>query len=238
MNAIVPFHSELGDVRVVQRDGEPWFVLTDLCQLLGIKNAAQAAKPLDDSERCMFNIGRQGDATLVSLPGALTLMVRCRGAMKPDTIPYRVRKWITAEVVPSVMRQGSYGVAAVDPLKLDDATLRALLLGKIDQLGEMRPKVEAFERLADATGLLCLTDAAKALGVPPRRMMAWMEAHGWIYRRSEGGQWVAFETKRQAGYVEHKGTRITVRGRPDKWVEQVMITPRGLAKLAAIGAGR
>lgn len=68
--------------------------------------------------------------------------------------------------------------------------------------------------------------------------VGWLEANRWTYRRSEGGPWVAFEPKRQAGMLEHKGTRIPVRGRPDKWVEQVMVTPRGLARLAELGAGR
>ncbi|WP_242181568.1 phage antirepressor KilAC domain-containing protein [Sphingomonas sp. CARO-RG-8B-R24-01] len=78
----------------------------------------------------------------------------------------------------------------------------------------------------------------KALAVPPRRLFAWLEAQSWIYRRSEAGHWVAFGPKIQAGMLEHKGTTIQVRGRPDKWVEQVMVTPKGLARLAEQKAGQ
>lgn len=240
MGAIVPFIFDDQAVRVTDQNGEPWFVLADVCAILGLKNPTMAAKPLDETEKAKLCLGGAGsEATIVSLSGLITLMVRCQGAMRPGTIPYRVRKWITSEVVPTIMRTGGYGNARpVDPLTLDDATLRALLLGKMDQVGELQPKAEALDRLADATGLLCITDAAKALKVPPRRLFAWLEAHHWIYRRGEAGHWVAFGTRLNSGVLEHKGHTVQVRGRPDKWVEQVMVTPKGLARLAAERAGQ
>ena len=49
---------------------------------------------------------------------------------------------------------------------------------------------------------------------------------------------IGFQDKLTSRVIEHKGQRIEVRGRPDKWVEQVLVTPKGLAKLAEAGAGR
>lgn len=238
MNAIVPFNFEDQSVRVTDCDGQPWFVLADACALLGIRNPSDVASRLDGTEKARLNLGSGSDATIVSLAGLLTVMLRCRGAMKPGTVPYRVRKWLTAEVVPTIMRTGGYGVAGpIDPARLDNHALRALLLGKVDDVIALKPKAEALDRIANAEGLMPITDAAKALGVPPRRLFAWLEANRWTYRRTDDGPWLAFETKRQAGMLEHKGRRIEVRGRPDKWVEQVMVTPKGLARLAEMRAG-
>lgn len=238
MNAIVPLIFDDQALRVTDRDGQPWFVLADACAMLGIKNPTVAAKPLDETEKAKVFIGQGSEATVVSLPGLLTLIVRCRGALRPGTPAYRVRKWVTSDVVPTIMRTGTYG-APIAPANLDDnATLRALLMGRMDKLDELQPKADALARIAEARGSLCVTDAAKALAVPPRRLFAWLEAQSWIYRRSEAGHWVAFGPKIQAGMLEHKGTTIQVRGRPDKWVEQVMVTPKGLARLAEQKAGQ
>lgn len=237
MNAIVPFVFDDQAVRVTDRDGQPWFVLADACALLAIRNPSDAASRLDESEKARLNLGSGSDATIVSLAGLLTLMLRCRGAMKPDTVPYRVRKWITAEVVPAIMRTGSYGTPAAAADLDDNATLRALLMGRMDRLDELQPKADALDRLTHAEGSLCVTDAAKALGVQPRRLFSWLEANHWIYRRSEAGPWVAFGAKLGSGVVEYKPHRIIRRGKPDKLVEQVMVTPKGLTRLAELKAG-
>jgi|TARA_B100000378_G_scaffold273836_1_gene267355 anti-repressor protein len=245
MNDIIPFQFESHAIRAISdQGGQPWFVLADACGLLGIRNPSDAASRLDDTEKSRLNLGSGSDATIVSLAGLLTLMLRCRGAMKPGTLPYRVRKWITAEVVPTVLRTGQYGSPAPSLDLNDPATLQRLLLehtsrtmNASEQIAKLSPKAEALDRLTDARGSLCITDAAKALNAQPRRLFAWMEANHWIYRRSEGGHFVAFGAKLEAKLLEHKGTTITVRGRPDKWVEQVVVTPKGLARLAELKAG-
>ena len=55
-------NEEFGEVRTIVIDNEPWFVLIDLCKALNIKNTTQMASRLDEDERAMFNIGRQGNA--------------------------------------------------------------------------------------------------------------------------------------------------------------------------------
>lgn len=99
-------------LRVIDIDDEPWFVASDVCALLGIQNTTQALAALDADERSMFNIGRQGSANIVSESGLYTLILRCRDAVKPGTIPHRVRRWVTAEVLPAIRKTGRYtGVA-------------------------------------------------------------------------------------------------------------------------------
>lgn len=47
----------------------PLFCLTDLCKALNIQNTTQVAQRLDEDERSMLNIGRQGAATFVTESG-------------------------------------------------------------------------------------------------------------------------------------------------------------------------
>lgn len=97
---------------------------------------------------------------------------------------------------------------------------------------EQRPKAEVAERIAVSEGGLCITDAAKALQVRPRELFRWLQAHRWIYRR--GAHWVAYQPRIASGHLEHKVTTLEREDGPPKVVEQVLVTPRGLARLAAL----
>jgi anti-repressor protein len=234
MNTIVPLIFDDQALRVTDRDGQPWFVLADACAMLGIKNPTVAAKPLDDSEKAKVFIGQGSEATVVSLPGLLTLIVRCRGALKPGTAAYRVRKWVTSDVVPTIMRTGSYG-APVAPADLDDnATLRALLMGRMDRLDQLQPKADALDRLSDARGAINVTEAAKVLKTNRDELFKQLHAKGWIYRGQASGRWHCHADKERAGIVEQRTTRILNPHGPDKIGSTVLITPKGLAKLAEL----
>lgn len=66
----------------------------------------------------------------------------------------------------------------------------------------------------------------------PEDLFAWLSSHQWIYRRAGGSGWIAYQDKLQTGYLEHKVTTVTRPDGSEKTVEQVLVTPKGLAKLA------
>ena len=110
MSALAVFSfQENHPVRVVMVDGEPWFVANDICTALNIQNVTQAIARLDDDERSMFNIGRQGEANIINESGLYTLILRCRDAVKHGTTAWRFRKWVTNEVLPAIRKNGEYG---------------------------------------------------------------------------------------------------------------------------------
>lgn len=110
-------------VRVVMINNAPWFVATDVCAALDIQNTTQALAPLDDDERKkldmsdpMFNIGSAPgkgpqSLTIINESGLYTLILRSRDATTPGTPAHTFRKWVTAEVLPSIRQTGSYAVA-------------------------------------------------------------------------------------------------------------------------------
>lgn len=99
---------EFGTIRTVIIDGEPWFVAKDVCDILGVQNVTQATQQLENFERSMFNIGRQGEANIISESGFYTLVLRSR---KPIAKPFRI--WVTSEVLPSIRKTGQY-IATAD----------------------------------------------------------------------------------------------------------------------------
>lgn len=101
---IIPFDFEEQAVRVVMRGEDPWFVAADVCRVLGILNTSDAVKRLDDDEVTLDQIeGSHRETNLVSESGLYALVIR---SDKPAA--KRFRKWITAEVLPSLRKHGRY----------------------------------------------------------------------------------------------------------------------------------
>lgn len=238
MNVIVPFTFEASEIRVIPRDGEPWFVLADVCRVLEIGLTGDAARRLDDDEKGMDIIHTPGgpqEMTVINESGLYSLILTSR---KPAA--KRFKKWVTAEVLPTIRKTGGYGVQR-DPIEVlnDPAAMRGLLLTYSEKVinleakvEEMRPDVLAFERIAKADGFLNITEAAKALGVPRNRLFKWLHANGWIYRRAGAKNWLGYDTRVRAGLLDHKATPIARPDGTDKICEQVVVTPKGLTKLA------
>lgn len=131
-------------IRVLNRDGEPWFIAKDVCDALCIQNATQVIDRLDEDERAMFNIGRSkingggGETNIVNESGMYTLVLRCRDAVKSGSVPHAFRKWVTAEVLPSIRKTGSYhevkaknGTTTADTVPLKDAINMLVAMRKI-----------------------------------------------------------------------------------------------------------
>lgn len=96
-------------VRVIMRDEAPWFVAADVCRVLEIRNPSQAISRLDDDERDTL-LNNEGIAsaqvqqlTIISESGLWSLVLTSR---KPEA--KRFKKWITAEVIPSLRKTGRY----------------------------------------------------------------------------------------------------------------------------------
>ena len=131
----------------------------------------------------------------------------------------------------------------IDPMAAlsDPATMRGLLLTYTEKVltleskvVELAPKAEALDRIADADGLMNPTVAAKSLQVQPKKLFDFMREKHWIYRRPGGSGNVAYQDKIQAGYLTHKITTVQREDGTDKVCEQVLVTAKGLAKLASL----
>lgn len=112
------------DVRVVEVDGEPWWVAKDVCDVLGLGNPTEALRPLDEDEKSTLRIS-EGDGghggperNIISESGLYTLILRSN---KAEARPFR--RWVTHEVLPSLRRNGFY---AAGQERGDEAALGTL----------------------------------------------------------------------------------------------------------------
>lgn len=109
-DAVFKFESS-SPVRMFNIDGNPWFSASDVCKALGLTNARMSLKALDNDEKGVsstYTPGGSQTVNVISESGLYTLILRCRDAVTPGTIPYRFRKWVTSEVLPQIRQTGSY----------------------------------------------------------------------------------------------------------------------------------
>lgn len=241
MSNLIPFHFEGAAVRINQIDAEPWFVLADVCAVLEIGNPSMAASRLDADEKgisIVDTLGGPQEATTINESGLYSLVLTSR---KPAA--KRFKKWVTSEVLPSIRKTGHYGADPIAALS-DPATMRGLLLTYTEKVlaleskvGELAPKANALDRIADADGSMCITDAAKHLQIKPKALFDFLDRNGWTYRRMGTTARLGYQPKVQAGYLTHKVVMVQREDGTDKIVESVRVTAKGIAKLAALVPG-
>ena len=118
MNDIQVFDFEDNAVRVIEKDGEPWFVAADVARVLDFRDAFNATRVLDDDEKGTHNVstpsGNQ-EVTMINESGLYHLVLVSR---KPEAKKFR--KWVTAEVLPSIRKTGMYVAPEVDVKSADE----------------------------------------------------------------------------------------------------------------------
>lgn len=119
MNSIAVFSfNDTRPIRVQMVDGEPWFVAKDVCDALQLTNSRVSLQSLDDDEKGVsstYTLGGKQNLSIISESGLYTLILRCRDAVTPGTIPYKFRKWVTGEVLPSIRKTGAYQYQPLAP---------------------------------------------------------------------------------------------------------------------------
>ena len=192
-NKLMIFENDaFGKVRTLNLNGEPWFVAVDVCSVLDLSNPTIAVSRLDEDERAKFNLGRQGDATIVNEPGLYTLVL---GSRKPEAKAFK--RWITHEVLPNIRKHGVYitdeklKLFAEHP-ELLDALMKSLYAAHAENLRHraerqtLLPKADYYDAFMDADGCTNLRTTAKELNVPERWFARFLQQTGFLYRSPAG----------------------------------------------------
>ena len=97
---------ESSEIRTVQMNGEPWWVLADVCKVLEISNSRNVSNRLEADEKGVTLVDTLGGAqqvTIINESGLYAVILR---SDKPQAKPFR--KWVTNEVLPSIRKHGAY----------------------------------------------------------------------------------------------------------------------------------
>lgn len=166
MSALQQFIYAGHDVRTIDMDGEPWFVLADLCAVLGLRNATMIAQRIDadglSQAEVIDTMGRRQTATIVNEAGMYEVVIR---SDKPEAVKFR--RWLTGEVLPVLRKTGTFTAAPAHQLPQSFADALRQYADACEQLEAVAPKAEAYDALMDSHGLYSMQAAAKALGYGP-----------------------------------------------------------------------
>lgn len=197
MNNIQIFKYENNDVRTVEMNGEPWFVLKDVCGVLGLSNHKVTAQRLDRDEVSQTyltdSIGRKQETTVINESGLYSVILR---SDKPEAKPFR--KWVTSEVLPSIRKNGGY-IAGQEQLSPEELMAKALLVAnktlaereaRISELTVqntiMQPKAQYFDELVDRNTLTNFRETAKELGISEKAFIRFLIDKKYIFRNQRG----------------------------------------------------
>lgn len=196
MNNIQIFKYENNDVRTVEMNGEPWFVLKDVCKALGIAKYRDVADRLDADERAPVRVDTLGGAqemTCINESGLYSVILR---SDKPEAKPFR--KWVTSEVLPSIRKNGGY-ISGQEQLSPEELMAKALLVAnktlaerdaRISELTVqntiMQPKAQYFDELVDRNTLTNFRETAKELGISEKAFIRFLIDKKYIFRNQRG----------------------------------------------------
>lgn len=214
MNEIKIFeNSDFGQVRTLERNNEIYFVASDICKCLDIKNTTQAVQRLDEDEKSMFNIGLSGGETnLVNEYGLYNLILVSR---KKEARAFK--RWITHEVLPSIRKHGAYMTdevlkeALTSPdfliklateLKEEKEKRKALEIEntiKTQQIGELKPKADYVDKILKSKSLMTITQIAKDYGMSGTKLNSIL--HNLRVQYKQSNQWLLCSKYHDKGYT-------------------------------------
>ncbi|NMN02755.1 phage antirepressor [Bifidobacterium panos] len=203
MSDIQVFDFKGATVRTLaDKQGEPWFVLKDCMDVLGIGNPTETVKMFDEDEfsttEVIDSIGRRQQAYVISEPGLYRLVMKSR---KPEAKDFQ--RWVTHEVLPQIRRTGGYIPQGETP---EETLARAVIIAQktLDeqarrikqqdrQLEAQAPKVLFADSVAASDSSILVGELARDLrqngvNIGQNRLFQWLRDNGYLVRR-RGESW-------------------------------------------------
>lgn len=205
-------NEEFGQVRVLEIDGEPWFVGKDTTAILGYQNGRDALRAHVDSEDkadVVIHDGRQNRSmAVINESGLYSLILSSK---LPSA--KRFKRWVTSDVIPSIRKHGAYLTDAVLEQVLQSPELAFQLFqelqaekGKtgalLDKLEEIAPKARYCDQILRSEDTVQVSVIAKDYGMTAVAFNRLLHDLGIQYRI--GGTWLLYQRYADQGYTKSR----------------------------------
>lgn len=218
MNDIKTWNYENSEIRTIEKNGEPWWVLADVCRVLELSSPHKIADRLDEDEKGRNLIPTHGgnqEMTVINESGLYNVILR---SDKPQAKPFR--KWVTSEVLPTIRRHGAYMTeqtiekALANPdfliqlatqLKSEQEQRRKLettVAVQEQQIAELQPKASYYDVVLNCKDLLSVTSIAKDYGKSGTWLNSYLHEKGIQYK--QGKIWLLYQKYAEKGYTSTK----------------------------------
>ena len=241
MSNIQIFNYNSVEVRTIQNDGEPWFVLRDVCNVLGLGTPARVAERLDPDEVSQTHItdsmGRQQEMTIINESGLYNVILR---SDKPEAKPFR--KWVTSEVLPTIRRHGMYATPdTVEKMLADpDTTIKLLETIKQERAARLaleaqaeadKPKIIVADAVSASHTSILVGDLAKLLRqngveIGQNRLFSFLREKGYLCSQGERYN-LPTQRSMDRGWFQVKETTINQPNGSVRITRTVKVTGKG-----------
>lgn len=238
MNELKLFDYKGSEVRMVSKDGEPWWVAKDVCEILEIKSYRSTVSCLDEDEKGVVSVDTLGGAQevlAVNESGLYSVIFKSR---KKEAKEFQ--RWVTNEVLPQIRKTGSYSVAHHTPaipqtfaealrLAADQCEEKERLAAKIELDA---PKVVFAESVEVSKDAVLVRDLAKELNsklgvdIGGNRMFAWLRENGYMISRGADRNMPTQKSVDLGIMTVKTGSRLSPIG--SKLTRTPMITAKGV----------
>lgn len=232
MNEMQVFNYKSSQVRTVEINNEPWFVLKDVCAVLDLGSAHKVSERLDEDERNQIpltdSLGRKQETTIINESGLYNVILR---SDKPEAKPFR--KWVTSEVLPSIRKTGGYALPKDYPAALraladaEEAKLRLLAENQhqAQVIADFEPIRQYVDTILESKGTMATSQIAADYGLTAQKLNKILHDGG--IQRNVNGQWLLYAKHMGKGYTKSKTIQIMRSdGRPDS-IMQTQWTQKG-----------
>lgn len=193
----LPFAYKGNSVRTVVIDHQPWFVLPDVCKVLGLSTPSRVAERLDEDEKgvsLIHTLGGRQRVRVINESGLYTAIMRSE---KPQAKPFR--KWVTAEVLPAIRKTGGYQLPAAEQ-EMSAPTSASLAelaqTSDLQGLAALKHIVEEFEQTSGRISKVERQLEAAPISLYPQhesKIYALCRQLGHVHPRGFGGAYGQFK---------------------------------------------
>ena len=226
MNEITVFTNErFGQLRTVEKDGQPWFVSADVCKALEIDRTA--TRRLDEDEKGVHSMHTHGgnqDITIISEPGLYALSLSSR---KPEARQFK--RWVTHDVIPAIRKHGAYLTPELTEQVLSDPD--TIIRLATDLKNERSARIQAEQKIAsDAPKVLFADSVSNASNeILVGELAKLLNQNG-----MDIGQNRLYELMRKDGYIMKNTTTPTQYAMDRGWfrvIERTVVDPGGSTRI-------
>lgn len=219
MNKIQIFKNEqFGEVRVIEQNGEPWFVGKDVADILGYQNGSRDINThVDNEDKLKYQIstaGQMREQTIINESGLYSLIISSK---LPQAKQFK--RWVTSEVLPSIRKHGGY-INGQENMTDEELLSKALLMAqsKIEernsQIERMKPKEIFADAVATSKTSILIGELAKILKqngveIGQNRLFAWLRNNGYLIRRKGTDYNMPTQSAMEMGLFEIKETVVS-----------------------------
>jgi anti-repressor protein len=179
MSNIIPFEYNSRQVRTIVKDGEPWFVAKDVCEILELGDVSKAVSRLPEimkGTNSILTLGGNQEMLVVSEAGLYKLVFTSR---KPEAEKFT--DWVATEVIPSIRKHGAYMTPeTIEKVLLNPDTIIQLATALKEERQRrlmLEPKAMAFDTFMDGSNLQTMNDVAKCLGIGRNKLFKFLREH-------------------------------------------------------------